>query len=60
MGLTGSLSRGFYYGLNKVEVFGLDGFLHTLDRRKDVEGRERGLITGIYLFGSLRNYRFAD
>ncbi len=60
MGLTGSLSRGFYYGLNKVEVFGLDGFLQTLDRRKDVEGRERGLITGIYLLGSLRNCRFAD
>jgi monolysocardiolipin acyltransferase len=47
MGLTGSLSRAFYYGLNNVEVVGLDGFLQTLDRRKDVDGRERGLITGI-------------
>jgi monolysocardiolipin acyltransferase len=48
MGLTGSLSRAFYYGLNNVEVVGLDGFLKTLDRRKDVDGRERGLITGIW------------
>jgi monolysocardiolipin acyltransferase len=47
MGLTGSLSRAFYYGLNNVEVVGLNGFLQTLDRRKDVDGRERGLITGI-------------
>jgi len=45
MGLTGSLSRGFLYGLNRIEVFGLDGFLETLDRRKDIEGREKGLIT---------------
>ena len=48
MGLTGSISRGFLYGLNRIEVFGLDNFLETLDRRKDVEGRERGLITGMF------------
>ena len=47
MGLTGGLSRVFYYGLNRVEVFGLEKFIHTLDRRKDLEARERGLITGI-------------
>lgn len=46
MGLTGALSRGFLYGLNKTETVGLDKFLQTLDKRKDVEGRERGLITG--------------
>ncbi|RDW65299.1 hypothetical protein BP5796_09991 [Coleophoma crateriformis] len=45
MGLAGSLSRGFYFGLNNMEVIGLDRFLQTLDARKDVEGRERGLIT---------------
>jgi len=28
-----------------MEVIGLDRFLETLDKRKDVEGRERGLIT---------------
>jgi hypothetical protein len=48
MGLTGSLSRAFYYGLNNVEVVGLEGFMQTLDRRKDIEGREKGLITGIW------------
>ena len=47
MGLTGSISRGFLYGLNNTEAIGLDRFLQTLDQRKDVDGRERGLITGI-------------
>jgi monolysocardiolipin acyltransferase len=46
MGLTGSLCRGFLYGLNYMEVIGLDRFLETLEKRDDVEGRERGLITG--------------
>jgi hypothetical protein len=46
MGLTGALSRGFLYGLNKMEVVGLDKFMQKLDNRKDIEGRERGLITG--------------
>jgi monolysocardiolipin acyltransferase len=51
MGLTGSLSRGFLYGLNYMEVIGLERFLESLDKRKDVESRERGLITGTKLFG---------
>jgi monolysocardiolipin acyltransferase len=46
MGLTGTLSRGFLYGLNNMEVVGLDRFLETLDKRKDIESRERGLLTG--------------
>jgi len=46
MGLTGSISRGFLYGLNYMEVIGLESFLETLDKRKDVDGRRRGLITG--------------
>jgi hypothetical protein len=46
MGLTGTLSKGFLYGLNYMEVIGLDRFLETLNKRKDVEGRERGLLTG--------------
>ncbi|XDG01095.1 hypothetical protein ABKA04_000710 [Annulohypoxylon sp. FPYF3050] len=45
MGLTAALSRGFLYGLNSVEVVGLDRFLEVLDKRKDVEKRQRGLIT---------------
>lgn len=46
MGLTGMYSRLVVSGLNSVEVFGLERFIETLDRRKDVEKRERGLITG--------------
>lgn len=46
MGLTASLSRSFLYGLNNMEVTGLENFLDILDKRKDVDGRERGLITG--------------
>lgn len=46
MGLTGGVSRAFYFGLNSMEIIGLQKFLETVDRRKDVEGRKRGLITG--------------
>lgn len=46
MGMMGILSKGFIYGLNRVEVVGLDGFLRILDRRRDVEKRQRGLLTG--------------
>jgi hypothetical protein len=46
MGLMGSISRGFLYGLNSLEVIGLDRFLETLDKRSDIESRSRGLITG--------------
>jgi monolysocardiolipin acyltransferase len=52
MGLTGTLSRGFLYGLNYMDVIGLDGFLETLNKRKDVEGRERGLLTGKGIFNA--------
>ncbi|KAK0127274.1 hypothetical protein ONS96_006824 [Cadophora gregata f. sp. sojae] len=45
MGLTGSLSRGFLHGLNYMDVIGLDTFLETLNRRKNPEDRDRGLIT---------------
>lgn len=45
MGLTGMLSRGFLYGLNTVEVTGLQRFLDILDQRQDAEKRRRGLIT---------------
>ncbi|MCJ1374242.1 hypothetical protein MMC20_005474 [Loxospora ochrophaea] len=33
------------FGTNSPEIHGLDGFLELLDRRKDPERRERGLIT---------------
>lgn len=47
MGVTGLLSRGFLYGLNSVEVTGLDKFLTLLESRRDPRKRQRGLITGI-------------
>ena len=46
IGISGFLARMFYMGLNNVEVHGLDRFLELLERRKDIEGRERGLLTG--------------
>jgi monolysocardiolipin acyltransferase len=58
MGLTGSLSRGFLYGLNYIEVIGLDRFLETLDKRNDITQRERGLITGTEL--CLNDWATAD
>lgn len=50
LGATCMLSRGFLYGLNTVETKGLDRFLKILDKRKDVDKRERGLITGGFLY----------
>lgn len=47
MGVAGAISRTFLLAGNNLEVEGLDGFLDLLDKRKDVEGRERGLITGM-------------
>ncbi|KAL9061517.1 MAG: hypothetical protein Q9162_000048 [Coniocarpon cinnabarinum] len=47
VGAAGGASRIFLKALNKVEVNGLDRFLRLLDERKDTEGREKGLITGV-------------
>jgi monolysocardiolipin acyltransferase len=44
MSTVGAASRAFLYGLNKVEVTGLDNLLGVLDRRKNGQ-RERGLLT---------------
>lgn len=44
MGSVGAVSRGFLFGLNNVEVTGLNNLLGVLDRRKQ-QGRERGLLT---------------
>ncbi|KAI8715609.1 Tafazzin family protein [Fusarium sp. LHS14.1] len=44
MGCVSMLTRGFMYGLNDMEVRGLDGLLGVLERRK-TQGRERGLLT---------------
>ena len=47
-GLSALLSRAFLFGASHVEVQGLEDFLRILDRRKDVDSRERGLLTGEY------------
>ncbi|KAI5460063.1 hypothetical protein BGZ63DRAFT_389418 [Mariannaea sp. PMI_226] len=44
MGSVGMLSRAFLYGLNDLEVHGLDRLLGVLDKRK-LNGPERGLLT---------------
>ncbi|UNI19684.1 Lyso-phosphatidylcholine acyltransferase [Purpureocillium takamizusanense] len=44
MSSVGFVSRAFLYGLNKVEVTGLDNLLSTLDRRR-TQCRDRGLLT---------------
>lgn len=46
MGVVGLLCKGFLAGLSTVETHGMEGFLKLLDEREDVEGRERGLLTG--------------
>lgn len=50
------------YGLNDLEVRGLDGLLGVLERRK-TQGRERGLLTvcnhvAVYVKFSLRRRSF--
>lgn len=48
MGFSGVLCRSFLLACtSKLEVHGLDRFLQLLDERGDVEGRTRGLITGM-------------
>lgn len=42
---VGAASRAFLYGLNRMEVTGLDNLLGVLDRRKTMADRQRGLLT---------------
>jgi len=49
-GATGFLCRTFLVGLNRLEVKGYDKFMRLLDERADVNGRTKGLITGVYSF----------
>ena len=60
LGLVGSLTKAFMYGLNVFEVHGLDRFLALLESRKDVERRQRGLITGRSCSGCIREASKAD
>lgn len=43
---TGFLAKAFTSVACTTEVRGLDGFVKLLDERKDVNSRQRGLITG--------------
>lgn len=45
MGAVGILVRSFMYGLSKPQINGLDKFLELLDERRNINERQRGLIT---------------
>lgn len=45
MGMISALSRVFVHGASSTEVHGLDRFLELLDKRRDIDRRERGLLT---------------
>ena len=47
MGIVGTLTRAFMHGPNWQDAHGLDGFLELLEKRADIDGRQRGLITGM-------------
>ena len=49
MGFIGSMAKAFLFGCSSTEVHGLDKFLDLLDSRKDVDQRQRGLITGMFV-----------
>ena len=50
IGFTGSLTRAFMHVPNWQDAHGLDGFLELLDKRADIDGRQRGLITGMSIY----------
>lgn len=43
---TGTLAKIFLNIGARADIHGLDGFVKLLDERRDIEGRERGLLTG--------------
>ncbi|KAH8837412.1 hypothetical protein MCOR27_008338 [Pyricularia oryzae] len=45
IGLSVAVSKGFLYGLNKVETIGLERFVELIEQRRDVKKRTKGLIT---------------
>jgi monolysocardiolipin acyltransferase len=48
MGAVGLLCRGFLM-MSKTETHGLEKFVKLMEEREDVEGRQRGLVTGMRL-----------
>jgi monolysocardiolipin acyltransferase len=47
MGTVGVLVRTFFHGLSRPTVTGLEEFTKLLDERKNVNERQRGMITGM-------------
>ena len=56
MGITGSLTRAFMHVANWQDAHGLNGFLELLDKRANVDGRQRGLITGMSTYTHQRGH----
>lgn len=46
MGTVGLAARTFLLGASKLEVHGFENFQKILDARENVQGRQRGLLTG--------------
>lgn len=46
---TGFLAKAFARVACTTEVNGLEDFVKMLDERRDIDGRTRGLITGIFI-----------
>ena len=57
--MVGFLSRSFLYALSNTETHGLQQFLKILEDRRDVDGRERGLITVSNHLSVYVDYEFA-
>ena len=41
------MAKAFLFGFSSIEVHGLEKFSELLDKREDVDVRQRGLITGM-------------
>lgn len=48
MGGIAFTARAFLTFCAKIETHGKDEFVRLLDERRDVNGRTRGLLTGMY------------
>lgn len=46
--VVGVLAKSFLNGFCDLEVYGLSEFVKVLDNRWDIQGREKGLITGTW------------
>ena len=49
MGILGGLARTTLYAANSTEIHGLEEFQQLVAERRDIDERQRGLITGLLL-----------